>query len=109
MQPDYAFIPQFTISDRLRKAREHARLDQTQLAKRIGISRTSVSSYEAGRIAKPRQIVLNAWALATGVPVQWLETGTAPDRGPENDGAPAVGAGASEGLLRLDSNQQPSD
>ncbi|NYS35952.1 helix-turn-helix transcriptional regulator, partial [Streptococcus danieliae] len=46
MQPDYAFIPQFTISDRLRKAREHARLDQTQLAKRIGISRTSVSSYE---------------------------------------------------------------
>ncbi|WP_218929461.1 hypothetical protein, partial [Actinomyces bowdenii] len=42
------------------------------------------------------------------VPVQWLETGTVPEGGPNNDGAPAVGAGASEGLLRLDSNQQPS-
>ena len=106
-QPNAGLIPHFTIYDRLRKARETAGLDQKDLAERIGISRTSVSSYEAGRISKPRQIVLNAWSLATGVPVQWITTGIAP--APENDGAPAGGAGApSDGLLRLDSNQQPS-
>ena len=46
--------------------------------------------------------------VATGVSVQWITTGITP--APENDGAPAGGAGApSYELLRLDSNQQPSD
>ncbi|WP_423243330.1 helix-turn-helix domain-containing protein [Actinomyces lilanjuaniae] len=109
MQPSVGTIPHFTIYDRLRKAREVSGLDQTELAERIGVSRTSVSSYEAGRIARPRKIVLNAWGLATGVPVQWLETGEEPTPGPGDDGAPAGGAGAGGGLPRLDSNQQPSD
>jgi transcriptional regulator with XRE-family HTH domain len=67
-------IPAWTRADRLRKAREHAGMQQQELADRIGISRNSVGNYEAGRTA-PRRIVLNAWALATGVPMSWLETG----------------------------------
>ena len=94
-QPTVGIIPTFTIHDRLRKAREAAGLDQVQLADIIGMSRTSVSNYETGVMAKPRKIVVNAWALATGVPVQWLETGVAP--APGDDGAPAGGAGAGGG------------
>ncbi|QHO92220.1 XRE family transcriptional regulator [Actinomyces sp. 432] len=101
------FIPTFTIHDRLRKAREAACLEQAELAEQIGVSRASISAYESGRVAKPRRIVVNAWSLATGVPVQWLITGIAPT--PEDDGAPAAGDRGSAGLPRLDSNQQPSD
>ena len=48
-------------------------------ADEIGISRQSVSNYELGN-TKVRKIVLIAWQMRTGVPVEWLETGrvTAP-------------------------------
>lgn len=70
-------VPEWTIGDRLRKARETADIGPTEMADRIGISRNSVANYEHGR-TKPRTIVLNAWALATGVAREWLETGEAP-------------------------------
>lgn len=95
VQSAAGIIPTFTIYDRLRKAREVSGLDQAALADAIGVTRASVSAYETGRVAKPRKIVLNAWALATGVPVQWLETGVAPV--PGDDGAPAGGTGAGGG------------
>ena len=90
-------VPAFTVADRLRKAREHAGLEQGDLAERMGVSRGTVSNNELGKVA-PRRIVLRAWALATGVDVGWLETGIAPRPEPGHD----------EGLPRLDSNQQPS-
>ena len=105
--PVAGIVPTFTIYDRLRKAREVSGFDQASLAETIGVTRASVSAYETGRVARPRKIVLNAWAMATGVPVQWIETGTVPGSG--DDGSPDHEAGASEKLLRLDSNQQPSD
>lgn len=74
-------IPVWTQPDRLRKAREHAGLSQDQLADRVGISRRSVSTYEANGTSK--RPVLLAWALVCGVPLSWL-------------------------LPRLDSNQQPA-
>lgn len=78
-------IPEWTICDRLRKARETTGLDQAQFAKRIDISRSTVGNYEAGRVA-PRRIVLKQWALATGVNVEWLETGVAPHNEPDDGG-----------------------
>lgn len=72
-------VPEIQVHHRLRIAREFAHLEQQQLADRIGISRNSVSSAELGR-TKPRKITLNAWALATGVPVTWLITGQTPGR-----------------------------
>jgi transcriptional regulator with XRE-family HTH domain len=65
-------IPTWTLSDRLRKAREHGRLQQVQLAAITGISERSIQNYEAGRTT-PRRPQLIAWALATGVPLAWLE------------------------------------
>ena len=69
---DLRFIPSFAIGDRLRKAREHTGLGHT------------VTNYERGHVS-PRAIVLKMWALRTGVPLVWLETGEAPrpsDEGP---------------------------
>lgn len=70
-------VPEWTIADRLRKAREHAQMDKGEFAEKIGISRNSVGNYENGHTV-PRTIVINAWAFATGVPREWLETGEGP-------------------------------
>lgn len=67
-------VPMFTLGDRLRKAREVAGLTQTELANSLGIGRRSVSRYEdSGQRPKPGTVM--AWAVATGVPLLWLQTG----------------------------------
>jgi transcriptional regulator with XRE-family HTH domain len=50
-------------------------MDQEQLATAIGVARNTVGNAENGR-TEPRTITLNAWALATGVPLEWLVNGT---------------------------------
>lgn len=67
-------IPPSRLSYRLLISRLEADLSQQELADRIGINRQTLSTYENGR-RDPRKIVLNAWALATGVPVSWLKDG----------------------------------
>lgn len=93
-------VPEWTVADRLRKAREVAGLEQAELARDIDVARQTVGNYERGAV-QPRRIVLKAWALRTGVPLEWLETGKANPRQGGPDGGSA--------LPRLDSNQQPSD
>ncbi|OZF47677.1 helix-turn-helix transcriptional regulator [Rhodococcus sp. 14-2470-1a] len=99
---DQGRVPEILPKHRLRIARDNAGLEQNELADIIGISRQSVSNAESGK-STPRKVVFNAWALATGVPVQWLLTGEA--ESPRPDGDPNGGSQ----LPRLDSNQQPSD
>lgn len=67
--------PPFTVSDRCRKAREIAGLEQQELADRIEVSRGTISNYETAAVA-PRRIVLRAWAFACGVDFDWLAFGT---------------------------------
>lgn len=74
-------IPQFEMRHRLQLAREFAGLDRQQLADRMEISRNSVLNAETGRTT-PRKLVLNAWAMACGVPVSWLISGEQPGPGP---------------------------
>lgn len=78
-------VPEFTVGDRLRKAREVSGMDQGQLAEAMGVSRRTVSNNESGHV-KPRVIVIRAWAMATGVSVDWIETGEAPTVGPHGPG-----------------------
>lgn len=77
MTTSYAVaIPQWTLGDRLRKAREHAGMDQEELALRIGVSRGTVSNYEIGRGTRPpKVVVLRAWARECGVPYEWIVDG----------------------------------
>lgn len=99
-QPESGRVPQWTMADRLRKAREGKPLSQQELADLIGISRRSVSAYEGGD-TPPRRPVLLSWALATNVSLVWLQSGESPPgpKGPEGLGV---------GLPRLDSNQKPA-
>lgn len=71
-------VPVWTVADRIRKARESAGMSQTDLANVTSISRRSLSSYEASATT-PRRPQLVVIALATGVPVAWLDKGTMPD------------------------------
>jgi transcriptional regulator with XRE-family HTH domain len=63
--------PVFTLGDRLRKSREVLGMTQQQFAGHLGIGRRSVSRYEDD-LQVPIPAVLMAWAMATGVPYEWL-------------------------------------
>lgn len=77
-QVDYSdAIPAWSLGDRLRKAREHAGLEQAEMARELGTSRTTVGNAERGD-RTPRRSLVMAWSLRTGVPLVWLETGEAP-------------------------------
>src|SRR5260221_8971659 len=79
-EPQSGFIPQWTLGDRLRKARESAGLKQAELAGKIGISRASIVNYEAGRYVPSRPVLLS-WALCCGVDWAWLTGGGPPGPG----------------------------
>ena len=67
-------IPEFTLADRLRKAREFAGFEQTELAERMQVSRQTISSAENSH-TRPSRGSLLLWAMATGTNLQWLERG----------------------------------
>jgi transcriptional regulator with XRE-family HTH domain len=78
-------VPEFTLTDRLRKARDKAGFTQAGLARALGIGRSSLAAYESGKNETPRKVVL-AWAMCTRVPPAWLadgDTGTGPNNGGE--------------------------
>lgn len=83
--------PPILVQHRLRIAREFAGLEQEELAELIGVSRNTVGNAEKGR-GKPRKITLNAWALACGVPVSWIEKGSVSAR-PKPPGGDDLHAG----------------
>lgn len=70
-------IPEWTLQDRLRKAREYAGMKQDDLAEKMGISKVSLSRYESA-VRQPSDNVVTAWAEATGVSLRWLKEGYIP-------------------------------
>ena len=71
-------VPEFTQGDRLRKAREMTGMKQREFASHIGVSHQTVTNAEKDH-REVRKITMNAWSLATGVSVEWLQTGKAPE------------------------------
>lgn len=86
-------VPTWSITDRLRKAREDAGLDQSALAERAGISRATVSNAERG-VGVPNTATLRVWSLATGVPLVWLLEGDMPPTEPIQIVTPADASAA---------------
>ena len=84
IDPGVAVVPVLTFAQRLRVAREHAGLEQTELAERAKIGRATISAAERGHRV-PSSATLTLWAWACGVSRHWLETGEAPS--PGGDGA----------------------
>lgn len=74
MTNESAAVPEWTLGDRLRKARQYAGLEQTELAARIGIARSSITRYETD-LGRPARPVLLSWALCTGTDLGWLAGG----------------------------------
>lgn len=117
---DIAVVPQWTQGDRLRKARSLTGLTVREFAAHIGVSHGTVTSAETD--ARPvRPITLNAWALATKVSREWLETGegspstpTPPRPGKRDDSALAAliaeksGRGTTAGYLRFTPEMAPA-
>lgn len=91
-------VPEWTLGDRLRKARSLTGMTIRQFADHIGVSHGTVTNAETDA-RQVRTIVINAYAMATGVPRDWLLTGIDPtDHGPGPDGSdsdtcryPAIG------------------
>jgi DNA-binding XRE family transcriptional regulator len=62
--------PQWTINDRLVKAREHAGLTQDEMATALGVSRKTVVRQEHAN--PPSRMFVLSYAKVTGVPVEWI-------------------------------------
>lgn len=83
--PNFGEIPTFDKSDRLAKALQHAHVSVQEMADEIGVSRNTIGNYINRRTPIPRAAV-TVWALRTGVPREWLESGQGPADG--HDGPP---------------------
>ena len=66
-------VPQWTLGDRLRKARRHIGATQTAFAEQLGESAKTYSNWEADR-HPPASVVALAQRVqaVTGVPATWL-------------------------------------
>ena len=68
---------QFGLADRLAKSLHVAGMTNLDMAKVLEVSPNTVSNYINGN-TQPRRLYLREWALKTGVPIEWLETGNFP-------------------------------
>ena len=67
-------IPQWTLGDRLTKARSLTGLNREEFARSLGISLSTVKRSELDLHPVKRAIILG-WAVACGVDPDWLEHG----------------------------------
>ncbi len=78
-------LPVWTFSDKIRKARDIAGLNQKAFAERVDLSPSSLAAYETGR-ATPRFRDVGQLAkriqLATGIPAAWFLTDDDPNPRP---------------------------
>lgn len=75
---------EFDLADRLRRALRVSDVSIQDMADYLGVSRNTVGNWINGHIV-PKRAMLISFALRTGFPLEWLETGAAPS--PDGDGA----------------------
>lgn len=64
----------WSLSERLRRSRLFAGLEQEQMARALGVARNTVSNWERGRSEPPASSFVR-WASLVGVPLEWLAEG----------------------------------
>lgn len=72
---------EFDLADRMRRALRVSDVSVQDMAEYLDVSRGTVSTWINGRIAPSRQ-TRRLFALKTGVPLEWLETGQQPTTSP---------------------------
>lgn len=75
----------FGLGDRLAKALSVASVTSIEMADYLGVSSNTIGNYTSGRTV-PKKQTLRLWAMRTGAPLEWIETGVIPD-----DNAPDTG------------------
>lgn len=71
----------FTQGDRLDKALRVSGMSHKDMAEYLEVSRNTISNYTNDKTPVKRHILV-AWALKTGVPLEWILTGDAESRRP---------------------------
>ena len=89
-------VPVFDRADRMRKSLREADINVQEMASYLEVNPQTVGRWINGHVAPSKQ-TMRLWALRTGVPLVWLETGQAP-------GEP----GPDEGYTARDSNPEPA-
>ena len=64
----------FNMADRLDKALRVAGITNADMADALDVSQNTIGNYTSGR-TKPSRLQLREWAMRTGAPLTWLETG----------------------------------
>lgn len=64
-------LPEFEMRHRMELALEYGSVSVNEMARYLGISRTTISNYLHGR-TEPRRGDLIAWSMRCGVPFDWL-------------------------------------
>jgi transcriptional regulator with XRE-family HTH domain len=64
-------VPEWTLGERLAKARRSADMSREDMASYLGLSIQAIGTYETGR-HQPKLAVLRAWAQRAAVPFDWL-------------------------------------
>lgn len=87
---DASSVPEWTLGERLAKARSRAKVTKEEMGDILGIAPRTVLRYEADRSAL-RDGPLRLWAMRCNVPYEWLKSGQGPrgacagsDVGPTN-------------------------
>ncbi|MCV6584062.1 MAG: helix-turn-helix domain-containing protein [Marinibacterium sp.] len=79
-----------TFGDRLAAAREGAEMTQSQLAKRLGVKKSTLVAWEQD-LSEPRANKLSMAAGMLNVSIMWLLTGEGEGMSaPEDDGSPEI-------------------
>lgn len=69
-----ALIPEWSLGDRLAKARDAAGVSRAEMAEYLSVSTNTISNYENDHTTPPAGTV-RAWALRCGVPFDWIAKG----------------------------------
>lgn len=85
-------IPAVTLKWRLQMSLDESGISVEEAAERLDVSRSTVSRWLNGRGAAPKRPFVAQWALMTGVPVSWLESGDGSPTPPDDSDGAAVGA-----------------
>lgn len=69
---------QESVADRLKRSLKYADMSQAEMADALECHRNTVGGYVTGS-ARMMPVTLKAWAKITGVPVEWIKSGTWPE------------------------------
>ena len=67
-------IPELTLGWRLQMSLGEMKVQE--MAETLGVNRATVGRWMHDKGAPPKRAYVLQWAMATGVPVEWLEHGT---------------------------------